>query len=66
MPSPRKTKPELIRAAHAAKLLGMSRNGVLQRVARKRYQSKVVGDVTFIVVDQALQKDIDEATATAA
>lgn len=58
---PNDRKPELITPSKAAKRLGVARNTVMHRIATKRYQSEVVGGVTFVVVNEAMQRDLSAA-----
>lgn len=59
MPTDRKS--ELMTPSRAAKALGVARNTVMHRIATQRYASEVVAGVTFVVVNDALQGDIDAA-----
>lgn len=65
MPTNRKDF-ELITPTKAAAMVGVARNTVMHRIATKRYQSEVVGGVTFVVVDDQLAADIDAARTAAA
>lgn len=60
-PMPSDRKPELITPSKAARALGVARNTVMHRIATKRYQSEVIGGVTFVVVNEAMQEDLSAA-----
>ena len=57
---------ELLTPSAAARRLGVARNTVMHRIATKRYQSEVVGGVTFVVVNEALTGDMASAELRAA
>lgn len=60
MPTARKDF-SLLTPTAAARQLGIARNTVMHRIATKRYQSEVVGGVTFVVVNDAMQQDMSKA-----
>jgi len=55
--TPKRKQFELITPTKAARMLGVARNTVMHRIASKRYQSEIVGGVTFVVVDAQIEKD---------
>lgn len=65
MPDPRKGKPELVTAMEAGRRLRISRNGVINRLARGRYDTEEHGGVLFVVVDARFDEDVKAAEAAA-
>lgn len=65
MPNPRKSKTELITAMEAGRRLRISRNGVINRLARGRYEKEEHGGVLFVVVDERFLADVQAAEAAA-
>lgn len=55
-----------MRPAAAGRAVGITRTGVMLRVANKRYQTEEVGGVVFIVVDDVLRADMEAHAARSA
>jgi hypothetical protein len=62
---PTERKHDLMTPSKAASLLGVARNTVMHRIATQRYASEVVGGITFVVRNAALEADIAAKRAAA-